>query len=189
MLKYFSKGISTTLGTIIIIILVVIFVGGILIYQMLTDDPTKDVWLESWEYRRVIIIENLRDKEILDYPVLLEINTSALIKEGKLASDCRDIRFTDPVSERFLKHWIEGECNSENAKLWVEVPLVVKSSQKKVHFYYGNGTAQDKAISLAANNFPVAGITQGTVLSDNQIRSARALNGDLYCVISKTILI
>ncbi len=183
--KFFSKGSSTTLGTIIIIILVVILVGGILIYQLLTEDSTRDVWLESWEYRRLITIQNLRDKEVLNYPAVLEINTSALIKEGKMASDCRDIRFTDPETERFLEHWIEGECDTKNTKLWVQAPAISANSQKTIHLYYGNEAAEDKALSLSAEDSVVAEITGKAVLSDNQTRYARALNGDLYCVMSQ----
>lgn len=183
--KFFNKGNSTTLGTVIIIILVVVLVGGILIYQLLTEDPTKDVWLKSWEYRRLIIIQNQRDKEVLNYPVSLQINTSALIKEGKMASDCRDIRFTDPDSEKFLEHWIEGECDTKNTRLWVQVPTITAKSQKTIHLYYGNQIAEEQSLLLPAEDVVVAEITTRTVLSDNQARYARALNGDLYCVISQ----
>ena len=185
MSKFLSKGSSTTLGIIIIIILVVVLVGGILIYQLLTEDSTKDVWLKSWEHRRLVIIQNQRDKEILDHSVLLQIDTSSLIKEGKMASDCRDIRFTDPESERFLGHWIEGECDTKDTKLWVQVAAIPANSQKTIHLYYGNQIAEDKDLLLPAEDSIVAEVTAKAVLFDNQIRYARALNGDLYCVISQ----
>ncbi|MFH1657524.1 MAG: DUF2341 domain-containing protein [bacterium] len=180
----FNKGSSTISSAFIIIILVVILVGGILIYQIVTGDFTNDVWLKFWQYRRVIVLENLSRVDILNYNLLLRINTSELIEEGKLASDCRDIRFTDPESEKFLSYWLEGECDTEETKIWVRVPYLSSTAKKKIHFYYGNIDAVKGAV---AENLPQNFVvTRAKGIKDsifnNQSRCVRGTNEIMYCV-------
>ena len=185
MFKFLNRGNSTYSATITIIILVVILVSGILIYELFTEGFEKDVWLESWQYRRLVVVENSANKEVLNYPVLLHINTSLLVEEGKLVSDCRDIRFTDPDSKKFLTHWIEGECDTKDTKIWVNIPFVNPISKKTIHLYYGNEEAEDESLSLPAEDVIITETKGEMILSDNQRNCVRDLNATLYCVMPK----
>lgn len=180
----FSKGSSTVSAVFIIIILVVLLVGGVLIYQVMTDGLVNDVWLKSWQYRRVVFLENPSQDDILNYKLLLRLNTSELINQGKLASDCRDIRVTDPDSEKFLPYWLEGECNSEEAKLWVRVPYLSPGVKKRIHLYYGNDNAvEGDVVENLPQNFVITR-AKGTKdsITSNQSWCARGSDKIIYCV-------
>jgi len=96
-------------------------------------------WLEGWDYRIPITIDNTQNSNTLtDYQVLVTLDTASLISAGKMRSDCGDIRFTDSDGTTLLSYWIEGGCNSANTKIWVKVPEIPANSQKTIYVYYGN---------------------------------------------------
>jgi len=99
-------------------------------------------WLEGWEYRRPITIDNTQNSNTLtDYQVLITLNTQTLISQGKMRNDCGDIRFVDSDETTLLNYWIESDCNSANTKIWVKVPNIPASSNKTIYVYYGNPDA------------------------------------------------
>ena len=56
-------------------------------------------WNTSWLYRKPITIDNTQNPNTLtDYQVLITLDTQTLISQGKMRSDCGDIRFTDSRS-------------------------------------------------------------------------------------------
>jgi len=52
-------------------------------------------WLSRFSYRAPITITNVGNTTIHDYQILVVLDTSSLIKQGKLKPDLSDIRFTD----------------------------------------------------------------------------------------------
>ncbi|MBU5678908.1 MAG: DUF2341 domain-containing protein [Candidatus Aenigmarchaeota archaeon] len=60
----------------------------------------------SFSYRRPITITNTAGA-LTDYQVLVTLDTASLISQGKMRSDCGDIRFTDPSVNSPLNYWIE----------------------------------------------------------------------------------
>jgi hypothetical protein len=68
-------------------------------------------------YRRAIVIDNtLNSNTLTDYQVLIHMDTASLISQGKMRSDCGDIRFTDSDGETLLSYWIEGGCNTASTR-------------------------------------------------------------------------
>ena len=51
--------------------------------------------LEGWNYYREIFITNNVDQDLTDYQIKITLDTASLIAEGKMRSDCGDIRFAD----------------------------------------------------------------------------------------------
>jgi hypothetical protein len=99
-------------------------------------------WLQGWRYRRAILIDNTKSANALsDYQVPVTVNTAALIAEGKMMSDCRDIRFTDSDGQTPLPYWIESGVNTASTLVWVRVPSIPASSTKTIYMYYGNPLA------------------------------------------------
>jgi Uncharacterized conserved protein len=99
-------------------------------------------WLSGWLYRKPITIDNTANSNTLtDYQVLITLDTQTLINQGKMRSDCGDIRFTDSDGETLLNYWIEDGCNSANTKIWVKIPSIPASSTKTIYVYYGNSEA------------------------------------------------
>ncbi|MBU5575423.1 MAG: DUF2341 domain-containing protein, partial [Candidatus Aenigmarchaeota archaeon] len=95
-------------------------------------------WLSNWNYRMPILISSII--EINDYQILIQLNTQTLISQGKMRSDCGDIRITD-LNDNLLNYWIEdGTCNSQNTRIWVKVPKI-NFGETRIYLYYGNPSA------------------------------------------------
>ena len=135
---------------------------GIVIYYFLTTLPkvqTKEVSSLSQQviscsgglfdvknfygiYKKPITIDNTQNSNTLtDYQVLVNLDTQSLISQGKMRSDCRNIRFIDSDDSTLLNYWIESGCNSANTKIWVKVPFIPAGSTKTIYVYYGNPNA------------------------------------------------
>ncbi|MFZ8855699.1 MAG: DUF2341 domain-containing protein, partial [Candidatus Nanopusillus sp.] len=69
------------------------------------------------------------------------LDTQSLISQGKMRSDCGDIRFTD-FNGTLLNYWIEpNTCNTNNTKIWVKAPFIPRGSTKNIYLWYGNPSA------------------------------------------------
>ena len=106
-------------------------------------------WNGTWLYRKPIIIQENSGNTLTDYQVRLEIDTATLISEGKMNSDCSDIRFTyyneSDNTETEIPYWIESGYNSANTVIWVKVPYIPASGTTTIYMYYGNPSATSKS--------------------------------------------
>ncbi|MEW6069899.1 MAG: DUF2341 domain-containing protein [Candidatus Thermoplasmatota archaeon] len=94
----------------------------------------------SWQYRKPITIAEQSGTALIDYQVLLTIDTASLISVGKMQSDGDDIRFTD-ANNIELSYWIESGINTTTTKIWVKVPNIPASGTSIIYTYYGNPNA------------------------------------------------
>ena len=106
----------------------------------------KPYWFNStWKYRKGIVINNANSSiDYQEYPLLVILDTSKLISEGKMNPDCSDIRFADETGHP-LNYWIEYGCNTTETKIWVKVPRIKAYSTPSIYFYYGNPSASSKS--------------------------------------------
>ena len=118
--------------------------GYYAIYDGLTNISYDPWWNTSWQYRRPINITEQSGNTLTDYQVKLTIDTATLISEGKMNSDCSDIRFTDE-NDNEIPYWIESGCNSANTIIWVKVPNIPASSSTTIYMYYGNSEASSES--------------------------------------------
>ncbi|RSN76701.1 MAG: hypothetical protein DSO07_01915 [Thermoproteota archaeon] len=112
------------------------------------SEGTIDAWLNPWQYRRSIIIDNTQNNnDLKDYQVKITVDTRSLISPfplfsaEKMKSDCSDIRFTDSDGVTLLSYWIESGINTPNTIIWVKVPSIPAGSKKTIYMYYGNPNA------------------------------------------------
>ncbi|MFH7903354.1 MAG: DUF2341 domain-containing protein [Candidatus Aenigmatarchaeota archaeon] len=98
-------------------------------------------WLSNWKYRIPITIKENSGKDLTNYQILVALNTQSLISQGKMKSDCSDIRFVDSDGITLLNYWIESGCNTQNTRIWVKVPNIPANSYKTIYVYYGNPSA------------------------------------------------
>jgi len=105
-----------------------------------------------FRFRKLITINNtLNSNSLTDYQVLVNLDTQSLISQGKMRSDCGDIRFTDSDETTLLNYWIESGCNTSSTKIWVKVPSIQANSTKIIYVYYGNPNAMSQ--SSTTNTF------------------------------------
>lgn len=64
------------------------------------------------------------------------IDTAKLIDEGKLRSDCSDIRFTLSDGETELDHWIAHGCNTNSTTFWVRL-YSFPTGTETIDMFYG----------------------------------------------------
>ncbi|MCX8179674.1 MAG: DUF2341 domain-containing protein, partial [Candidatus Aenigmarchaeota archaeon] len=126
----------------IIIILLIFLILNIDLEKLFFKKPSVKPLpsLVFWSYRREITINNPHSSTLTDFQINITLNTTQLISQGKMRSDCGDIRFTDSDGSTQLSYWIESGCNSDNTKIWVKVPSIPAGS-KKIYVYYGNPSA------------------------------------------------
>jgi hypothetical protein len=110
---------------------------------------------DSTQYRRAVQITNT-GSALTNYQVLVTIDTATLISQGRLQSDCDDLRFQDSNDTTNLDYWIENSgangCNTASTRVWVEVPSINANATKTIYLYYGNPSAS--AGSNGAATFP-----------------------------------
>jgi Uncharacterized conserved protein len=102
-------------------------------------------YYSEWDYRVPITIQERSGNTLTDYQVMLSVNTANLISQGKLKSDCSDIRFTylntSDDKEYEIPYWIESGCNTTNTRIWIKVPRIPANGNATVYMYYGNRNA------------------------------------------------
>ena len=101
-------------------------------------------WLDSgWEYRKPINISENSGNNLNEFQINLSIDTQSLISNGKMNSDCSDIRFADSSGNK-MSYWIEEGCNTPSTIIWVKVNLSALQN-KTIYMYYGNSTASSES--------------------------------------------
>ncbi len=115
----------------------IMILGLIIIYFIFQGQEAKAEWFnDNWMYRQRVDITNSGSAQT-DFQVQLTVDTAALITEGKIQSDCDDIRITD-INGRVLDYWIEpSTCDNSSTKIWTKAPSI-PTSGATLYVYYGN---------------------------------------------------
>ncbi len=110
-------------------------------------------WLGGFSYRDEVIIDNTEGGPLTDFQVKVVVDTNALISEGKLKSDCSDVRFTDSDGVTELPYWLERGCGTTQTVFWVKVPDIPGGGEKTIYMYYGNPSATSESNGFAVFEF------------------------------------
>ena len=125
---------------------------------------------QGWLYRREIVLsENGSNVD-----VLIPIDSATLISQGKMRSDCGDIRFVDSDDTTALQYWIEDGCNTTSTQIWIRVPS--STSGKKIYMYYGNNGATSTQMNWGGNVY----MYSDTVCPEGWTRASEMDNRFLY---------
>ena len=96
-------------------------------------------WLSGWQYRVPVLIVNPNNQTLADYQVKIELDTARLISQGKMRSDCGDLRVMQ--GDTALPYWIEDGCNTNHTTIWTKIPNIPPQTTTTIHIYYGNPSA------------------------------------------------
>ncbi|MBD3155046.1 MAG: DUF2341 domain-containing protein, partial [Candidatus Aenigmarchaeota archaeon] len=96
-------------------------------------------WLDlEWGYRKLINITNTAGNQTEFQIFLNDIDTETLISEGKMQSDCGDIRFGNTTGDP-IPYYVEPRwCNSNTSWIWVQVPFLENNVDTTIYMYYGS---------------------------------------------------
>ncbi len=124
---------------IVISILVLLFIIGIVILNVLSDlslVTEEDPFKELNHYRKEITFDLENDTNLSNFQVGLRIDTLSLIRDEKLDFECSSIRFTDSDRETKIPYWIKGGCGEEDTEIWVNIPHISANEKKTIYISY-----------------------------------------------------
>ena len=106
----------------------------------------------NFRYRRVITITEQSGSSLIDYQVLIELN-STNFNFSHTRSDGGDIRFTDTAGN-LLPYWIESyDASAQTAKIFVKVPSLPANATIVIYMYYGNSSVFSESDGEATFEF------------------------------------
>jgi len=115
----------------------------------------------SWGYRKQITFDNTTaslgttSEALIDFPVLVKLDTGTDIDYSKTKDAGEDIRFTDGDGT-VLSYEIEKWDETGASYVWVKVPQIdIDSNTDFIYMYYGNAAATDaqNAINVWDSNY------------------------------------
>lgn len=102
-------------------------------------------WNDNWDYKKSVYVADQSGSSLSNYQVKANVDTFSLISNGKMQSDCSDMRWVNADDSTTLDYWIEEGCNTDSTTVWVEVPSIAASSTETIYMYYGNSPVPDKS--------------------------------------------
>ena len=101
--------------------------------------------LDDWVYYRQITVTNNAAQTLTDYQINFTLDAANLIAQGKMRSDCGDIRVTLSDRQTLLPYWIENlnrtsTCNTNTTRIWTKVSIPASGSTT-ILVWYGNPSA------------------------------------------------
>lgn len=131
------------------------FSGLLIALLFLLSYNTSQAQLSGWMYKDGIKVTENAGTQQLNYQVLLNINTAALISANKMQAGGEDIRFSkDCAGATLLNYFIESGINTANTQIWVMLDTLKANTDYGLYMWYGNATAT--AASSFNNTFPLS---------------------------------
>ena len=146
LLKKVSKK-SILIASILIILLGIPVLAYLFIIEQTED--TVAWYSGSWMYRRKVDLACAGCPRT-NAQYLITLDTAALISQGKMRSDCGDLRIVDSNDSTTLSYWIEGGCNTSTTQIWVLIPSM-NNNPYPIYAYYGNPSATTTEESWSGN--------------------------------------
>jgi len=156
---YIEKMKANSIATLTVFLTAVMLVSLLITFNASTVlAPSSDPWWNpSWRYRVPIYITENSGKNLVNYTIKLIVDTQTPISQGKMRSDCGDIRFVSQDGSTKLPYWIESGINTPSTVIWVKIPLIPASGTIVIYMYYGNPSAtseSDKnAVGIVSDDF------------------------------------
>ncbi|MFH1916375.1 MAG: Ig-like domain-containing protein [Nanoarchaeota archaeon] len=107
-------------------------------------NDAKPWWNGSYAYRRIINFTNNNGTSLAQgYTLNISLDTQTLISEGKVNTDCSDVRFTwyNGTKNVELDRINITPCNDTNTVFFIKSRLPIWSWDANYTVYYGNPTA------------------------------------------------
>ncbi|KKU82931.1 MAG: hypothetical protein UY09_C0001G0005 [Parcubacteria group bacterium GW2011_GWA2_47_8] len=150
---------------------IVVTLAGLLVHFTNTAEAE---WLDGWQYRRKLTINNSASTETLtNFPLLVPLNSSR-VTYANTQDAGQDLRFTD-ANGQLLDHEIENWNEAGTSNVWVKIPSITAASiGEYIYVYYGNpsaGDAQNAQGVWNSNYKMVQHLPNGTTLTANDSTS------------------
>ncbi len=115
----------------------ILITTGMLASTSLADTPHWDV---NWNFRKQIAITNNVSTTLYNYSMMVTLDTAGLISQGKMQSDCGDIRIIEDGVE--INYGIKNP-NSASTEIYFIANDLIVGDNNDIYIYYGNPDADN----------------------------------------------
>lgn len=115
----------------------ILIATGMLASTSLADTPHWDV---NWNFRKQIAITNNVSTTLYNYSMMATLDTAGLISQGKMQSDCGDIRIIENGVE--INYGIKNP-NSASTEIYFIANDLIVGGNNDIYIYYGNPDADN----------------------------------------------
>lgn len=110
--------------------------------------PVVEAWFDTdWDFRNPFNVRVNISSDLTNYTAPFVVNTQTLISQGKLQSDCRDIRFVNGSDTgSFIPYEYDDYCNNAKSVFWagrINLTAGVYNQPNLHYVYYGNSGASN----------------------------------------------
>lgn len=140
-----------------------LFLAAVIIFS-----PTiaRDSWWDTdWQYRKPVTVTENAGTTLAEYQVKVSIDTASLVNDGKLRSDCADLRAADDAGDA-IDYWLESRCNTADTIIWLQIPSLASGTDTNAYLYYGNPSIASTASDEMAVFSYTAARTVAYIVSD-----------------------
>jgi hypothetical protein len=95
-----------------------------------------DWYNPAWTKRAPVTVTNSGTSVLTNYDVKMAVPYA-----NNMKGDFADLRFTKTDKTNAIPYWLQGYTVSNQAVVWVQVPLISASSVTQIWMYYGNASA------------------------------------------------
>ncbi len=113
-----------------------IFVGVALFFS-----SRASAQLQAWRYELPISITNVSGAQLVNYHVLLTLNTQALVQAGYMKPNGADIRFAYNCGNGLMQYYLESYMNTNHTRIWVKLGSLGPYASTMVYLFMGNPAA------------------------------------------------
>ncbi len=108
--------------------------------EIIPESAAEPWWNDSWNYRKQVAITNNVSTTLYDYSMNITLNTAELISQGKMQSDCGDIRIIENGAE--INYGIKNP-NSASTEIYFIANDLIAGDNNDIYIYYGNPEADN----------------------------------------------
>ncbi|MFC1711731.1 DUF2341 domain-containing protein [Patescibacteria group bacterium] len=146
-------------------------------------------WHDSWHYRQTATITHTGDY-VTEYQVLIDgLDTSTLVTNSKMQTDCGDIRFVTEDGVNLDYSIAANSCNTTDTKIWVKIDSI-STEGKTIYMYYGNPSAvntESESKTFSYSEEKTVAYPLHSVVNDLQLISLENDNSISHNGVTKTL--
>ena len=155
-------------------------VSSVATVTVIVGSELNPPWYDpAWIYRQVVAVTNGVSEELTNYQVQVVLNSS--FNFAGASTNGSDVRVTAGDGTTPIPFWIESwNAGSQQASIWVNMPLLPASATTNIFIYYGNPSAASASDAAAVfdfyDNFPGTSLdgTKWTIANGNSSQVAVA---------------
>lgn len=97
--------------------------------------------LNNWRYELPITVSNNSGSQLINYQVLMRLNTRVLVNAGYMKQNGGDIRFAAACGSGLLQYYLENYMYTDSTRIWVKIASLAPNSSAVIYLFMGNPAA------------------------------------------------